>query len=207
MSDSDKLIVGEEVVAIGNPLGELGGTVTNGIISALDREIVVEDNTMVLLQTNAAINPGNSGGGLFNMAGELVGIVNAKQSSTGIEGLGFAIPANNVAEAVKSILDKGYVSGRPSLGIAVEYGTWKYNQFPLYGATVTGVIVTDPGNTELKKGDCIRKIGDKDITDIKDYNNALRSLTIDSNVVVKVERENGATADITVKATENTSKH
>lgn len=208
ISDSDKLIVGEEVVAIGNPLGELGGTVTNGIISALDREIKVEDNTMVLLQTNAAINPGNSGGGLFNMAGELVGIVNAKQASSGIEGLAFAIPANNVAEAVKSILDNGYVAGRPSLGIAVEYGTWKHSQIPLLGGNgVTGVIVTDPGNTEFKKGDCIRKIGDKEITSISDYNSALRTLTIDSNVVVRVERANGKMVDITVKATENTSKH
>ena len=207
VSDRDKLIVGEEVVAIGNPLGELGGTVTNGIISALDREIVVEDNTMVLLQTNAAINPGNSGGGLFNMAGELVGIVNAKQSSTGIEGLGFAIPANNVAETVKSILDHGYVTGRPSLGIAVEYGTWKYNQISLFGgSSVTGVIVTDRGNTEFKKGDCIRKIGNKDITTISDYNKALRALTIDSDVTVVVERENGKTASVTVRITENTAK-
>ena len=207
VSDSDKLIVGEEVVAIGNPLGELGGTVTNGIISALDREIVVEDNTMVLLQTNAAINPGNSGGGLFNMAGELVGIVNAKQSSTGIEGLGFAIPANNVAEIVKSILDKGYVSGRPTLGIAVEYGTWKHSQLPIFGGgSVTGVIVTDPGNTEFKKGDCIRKIGDKEINSISDYNSALRALTIDSDVIVVVERGNGKTATLTVRIAENTSK-
>lgn len=208
VSDSDKLIVGEEVVAIGNPLGELGGTVTNGIISALDREIVVEDNAMVLLQTNAAINPGNSGGGLFNMAGELVGIVNAKQSSTGIEGLGFAIPANNVAETVKSILDNGYVSGRPTLGIAVEYGTREYSRLPIFGGgSVTGVIVTDPGNTQFEKGDCIRKIGNKDITSISDYNNAIRSLTIDSNIVVRVERANGKMVDITVKTTENTSKH
>ncbi len=206
VSDSDKLIVGEEVVAIGNPLGELGGTVTNGIISALDREIVVEDNTMVLLQTNAAINPGNSGGGLFNMAGELVGIVNAKQASTGIEGLGFAIPANNVAEAVKSVLDHKYVAGRPTLGIKVEYGTWKYGQFSL--SSVTGIIVTDPGtSTQFQKGDCIRKIGDKEITSILDYNNAIRSLTIDSNVVVKVERENGKMVNITVRTMENTSKH
>ena len=208
VSDSDKLIVGEEVVAIGNPLGELGGTVTNGIISALDREIVIDGNTMVLLQTNAAINPGNSGGGLFNMAGELVGIVNAKQASTGIEGLGFAIPANNVAEAVKGILDKGYVAGRPSLGIAVEYGTWNHSKIPLFGGSeVTGVIVTDPGKTQFEKGDCIRKIGDQDITSISDYNKALRSLTIDSSVVVKVERENGKMVDISLKITENTSKY
>ena len=77
MGVSDKLAVGEEVIAVGNPLGELGGTVTNGIISALDREVNVDGTLMNLLQTNAAINPGNSGGGLFNMAGELIGVVDA----------------------------------------------------------------------------------------------------------------------------------
>lgn len=105
--DSDKLAVGEEVVAIGNPLGELSGTVTNGIISALARELEVEGVTMNLLQTNAAINPGNSGGGLFNMEGKLIGIVNAKSSGTGIEGLGFAIPANDALETAKAIIENG----------------------------------------------------------------------------------------------------
>lgn len=80
-------------MAIGNPLGELGGTVTSGIISALSRDVIIDGQTMTLLQTNAAINPGNSGGGLFNSAGELIGIVNAKSSGTGIEGLGFAFRA------------------------------------------------------------------------------------------------------------------
>ena len=206
VSDSDKLIVGEEVVAIGNPLGELGGTVTNGIISALDREIVIENNTMVLLQTNAAINPGNSGGGLFNMAGELVGIVNAKQASAGIEGLGFAIPANNVITAIKSVIDNGYVAGRATLGIEVEYGTWKYSQFSL--SSVTGVIITNVGsNTQFKKGDCIRKIVDREITSLLDYNNAIRDLEADSTVVIQVERENKKMVNVTVQVKENTAKY
>ena len=120
VSDSDDLIVGEQVVAIGNPLGHLGGTVTDGIISALDREITIGDNVMTLLQTNVAINPGNSGGGLFNMAGELIGIVNAKQSSTGIEGLGFAIPANIVRKDIIDLIEYGYIKGRVTLGISVQ---------------------------------------------------------------------------------------
>ncbi len=100
MGSSKDLVVGQDVIAIGNPLGSLGGTVTNGIISALDREVVVDGNQMTLMQTNAAINPGNSGGGLFDMYGNLIGIVNAKQSETGIEGLGFAIPIDVAWDAV-----------------------------------------------------------------------------------------------------------
>lgn len=177
--DSSKLLVGDEVVAIGNPLGSLGGTVTNGIISALGREITVEDNVMTLLQTNAAINPGNSGGGLFNMAGELIGIVNAKQSSTGIEGLGFAIPSNTVTSNIQDILELGYVSGRPTLEISVEYGT-------LYGTE--GLFVTDKGNTNFEKYDKIVKIGETSIKSLSDYNLAVSKLTIGSTVTVTVQR-------------------
>lgn len=106
LGSSASLVVGQEVVAIGNPLGSLGGTVTDGIISALDRTVVVDGHQMTLMQTNAAINPGNSGGGLFNRAGELIGIVNAKQSDTGIEGLGFAIPIDIAWETVEAIVSE-----------------------------------------------------------------------------------------------------
>ena len=104
LGSSEALVVGQEVVAIGNPLGSLGGTVTDGIISALDRTVVIDGHRMTLMQTNAAINPGNSGGGLFNRAGELIGIVNAKQADTGIEGLGFAIPIDVAWETVETIV-------------------------------------------------------------------------------------------------------
>ncbi len=103
MGSSKALVVGQDVIAIGNPLGTLGGTVTDGIISALDRNIIVDGHEMTLMQTNAAINPGNSGGGLFNRAGELVGIVNAKQVDTGIEGLGFAIPIDVVLSFIEGV--------------------------------------------------------------------------------------------------------
>ena len=92
LGDSDMLTVGDDVIAIGNPLGELRGTATSGMISALGREVTVENTNMTLLQTDAAISPGNSGGGLFNSSGSLIGIVNAKASSENSEGLGFAIP-------------------------------------------------------------------------------------------------------------------
>ncbi|MCI9312455.1 MAG: trypsin-like serine protease [Erysipelotrichaceae bacterium] len=116
---SDALSVGDEAIAIGNPLGELGGTVTRGIISALDREITIDGQTMTLLQTDTAINKGNSGGGLFNSAGELVGIVNAKSSGTSVEGLGFAIPIDTAKPIIESLIASGYVTGRPQLGVSM----------------------------------------------------------------------------------------
>ncbi len=117
IGNSDSLVVGQEVIAVGNPLGELGGTVTNGIISALERQITVEDYTMTLLQTNTAINPGNSGGGLFDASGRLIGIVNAKYSKAGVEGLGFAIPINIAMKSAQDLIDVGYVTGRVGVGL------------------------------------------------------------------------------------------
>lgn len=116
---SSELSVGDEAIAIGNPLGELGGTVTRGIISALDREITIDGKTMTLLQTDTAINRGNSGGGLFNAAGELIGIVNAKSSGSSVEGLGFAIPIDTAKGVIESLIADGYVTGRPQLGVSM----------------------------------------------------------------------------------------
>ena len=159
---------------------------TDGIISALDREITIGDNVMTLLQTNAAINPGNSGGGLFNMSGELIGIVNAKQSSAGIEGLGFAIPANVVVKDVKDIFNSGYITGRATFGISVQYGTNK-------STGETGVFVTDTGNTDFSQMDRITKIGDVEISSMVDYNLALKKLAVSADktatVTVIVRRE------------------
>ncbi len=119
IGDSDALVVGDFALAVGNPLGSLGGTVTDGIISALNREIVVEGNPMTMLQTNAAVSPGNSGGGLFNSNGELIGIVTAKLGSEDTEGLGFAIPINHALEIANELMTNGYVTGRPILGVSV----------------------------------------------------------------------------------------
>lgn len=119
IGDSDKLETGDLVVAIGNPLGTLGGTVTEGIISATSRDINIDGNTMTLLQTSAAINPGNSGGGLFNSNGELVGIVNAKSTGEDIEGLGFAIPINTAIDIVEQIINNGFVEGGFTIGVTL----------------------------------------------------------------------------------------
>ena len=118
---SDALQVGDSVVAIGNPLGELGGSVTEGIISALDREVTIEDKgTFTVLQTSAAINSGNSGGGLFNRQGELIGMVNAKASEVGVEGLGFALPIDDIKGIIEDLLNYGYVTDRGvTLGVVL----------------------------------------------------------------------------------------
>ena len=115
--DSSQVEVGEAAIAIGNPLG-LNGTVTAGIISAVDREIQVGSSNMVLLQTDASINPGNSGGALLNEYGQVIGVNSPKISSEDSEGLGFAIPSNTVEPIVEELIDKGYVSGRPLTGIS-----------------------------------------------------------------------------------------
>ena len=125
LGDSDKLTVGDEVIAIGNPLGELTFSLTKGNVSALDRAVTLSSSvTMNLIQTDAAINSGNSGGALFNMYGEVVGITNAKYSSSGysgqasIDNIGFAIPINSVRDIVTSIIEKGYIV-RPYIGVSV----------------------------------------------------------------------------------------
>ena len=117
--DSDKLTVGELAIAIGNPLGEFAGSATEGIISGLEREITIDNKTMKLIQTSASINPGNSGGGLFDQYGNLVGVVVAKSSGSEVEGLGFAIPSNTVKEVADSLIENGYVTGRPAAGITI----------------------------------------------------------------------------------------
>jgi len=120
LGNSAGLQVGELAVAIGNPLGELSGTVTAGIISALDRAITLDNQTMNLLQTDAAINPGNSGGPLFNSFGEVIGINTAKTSETGIEGLGFAIPIDHAKPIIEDLINYGYVKGRTVIGISTR---------------------------------------------------------------------------------------
>ncbi|NLW48537.1 MAG: trypsin-like serine protease [Firmicutes bacterium] len=119
LGDSSKLKVGEPAIAIGNPLGlEFAGSVTAGVISALNRTISIEDRTLNLIQTDAAINPGNSGGALVNLEGKVIGINTIKISVSGVEGLGFAIPINNAKPIVEQLIKYGYVKGRPLIGIS-----------------------------------------------------------------------------------------
>lgn len=188
IGSSSTLKVGEGVVAIGNPLGELGGTVTDGIISALDREITIDGVKMVLLQTNAAVNPGNSGGGLFNMAGELVGIVNAKQSATGIEGLAFAIPIDRVYDDIVEVIEDGYIRGRIDLGIKVAYFD-RNNAYYYFGSRTAGIYITSVTNSDFAQGDRIIQINSHSVSDATTLNAALEGIKIGDVLNVKIVRE------------------
>lgn len=191
IGDSDKLAVGEEVLVVGNPLGKLGGTVTNGIISALDREINVDGTKMNLLQTNAAINPGNSGGGLFNMAGELVGVVNAKSSGTGIEGLGFAIPVNEAIHIAEELMTHGYVSGKPYLGLSL-YDITTPTQALYYNLRHLGVYVisVEEGTNDdvFKQGDRIIAVEGKEISAAADVTSIVKTFEVGDTVKVAIYR-------------------
>ncbi|MBQ7889923.1 MAG: trypsin-like peptidase domain-containing protein [Erysipelotrichaceae bacterium] len=209
LGDSDALIVGEDAIAIGNPLGELGGTVTNGIISALDREVTVEGQKMNLLQTNAAINPGNSGGGLFNAKGELIGIVSAKSSGTDIEGLGFAIPVNDVKEVVVQLIEHGYVSGRPALGVSViNINSLQYAM--QYGVTQYGVYIAEvledsaAEKAGLQAGDMFIAMDDVIIESYNDLSSALDSHSVGDVVTFQMKR-NGRIIEVKVTLQENTN--
>jgi len=191
--DSSGLKVGQDVVAVGNPLGSLGGTVTNGIISALDREIEIDGEAMTLLQTNAAINPGNSGGGLFNLAGELVAVVNAKSSGTDIEGLGFAIPSNTAKSVSEDLINHGYVRGRIGLGMSLVNIT--DNQTAIrYRVSRLGVYILEVevnGSAKeagLQSGDCILSVEGTLIETYSDFTKIIDSHSIGDKIEIKVYR-------------------
>ncbi|MCI6959916.1 MAG: S1C family serine protease [Oscillospiraceae bacterium] len=193
LGDSDSVQVGEVVIAVGNPMGTLGGTVTDGIVSALNRDISVEGNEMTLMQTSAAISPGNSGGGLFNTNGELIGIVNAKYSDEDAEGLGFAIPVNTMKIVVQDLLENGYVTGRPAFGITVITVSDVQTAMQ-YGVSSLGVYVNsvDEGSgaeaAGMKAGDRIVSIGTQLVESTDDVTNALKSYNVGDVVEVQVDR-------------------
>lgn len=206
--DSDELVAGDLAVAIGNPLGALGGTATFGIISATDREMTIDGKSMTLLQTDTSINPGNSGGGLFNHRGELIGIVVAKSTGSNVEGLGFAIPINTVKEVAQELVDNGYVSGRPALGITFIDLTSAQNAIR-YGVRNTGIYVSsvDSENAKrsgIQKGDMIYYIGDTQITDAETLLNAVKKYEIGDEAEIVVIRGN-ETINLTLKVSEKTN--
>ena len=177
--NSDQLQIGEDVIAIGNPLGSLGGTVTKGIISATERSIPVGNYTMNLLQTDTAINPGNSGGGLFNMRGELIGVVNAKTSDEEVEGICFAIPSKTAIAIFDDLVADGVVAGRVTLNIDVAFA----NNNVVY---VVNADNADDGTFE--KYDRIYEINGKEITSLLSYNDALAAARPGEMLTVKVYR-------------------
>lgn len=158
IGDSSVLSVGETIYAVGNPLGELTYTMTSGMVSALDREITTgsstysdDSTTMNMFQIDAAVNSGNSGGPVYNSLGEVVGVVTAKYSASGAEGLGFAIPINDAIDIANDLIEQGYVSGKPSLGITVE--TMPQNVCNYYGVPMGAyVYYIEEGSTSAEAG-------------------------------------------------------
>lgn len=212
--NSDKLCVGQVAIAIGNPLGRLGGTVTDGIISALDREIEIDNKTMNLLQTNAAINPGNSGGGLFDSNGNLIGIVVAKSSSTSsgtsVEGLGFAIPVNDIIDILDDLKSKGYVGGRAYLGVNLMDITDEQSMF-IYRVDKPGVYVsavTDGSAAEksgIKVYDCITKVDDTEISNSAQLRQVISKHKAGDKIKITIYRD-GQTKELDVTLDEKAAE-
>ncbi len=208
LGDSDALQVGDPAIAIGNPLGELGGTVTTGIISATDRQITINDETMTLLQTDAAINPGNSGGGLFNANGELIGIVNAKESSTGIEGLGFAIPISGAKDIITDLMENGSVTTRPALNVSLyDYSSNNSSSTYKDGCYIVQIIKGGAADEAgLKQNDRIVKFDDQEITSASEVKAILREHKIGDKVKMTVER-NGKEIEVEITLQKPTSSN
>ncbi len=208
---SGDLVVGELAVAIGNPLGmELFGSVTAGIISALDRKITFEDRTMVLIQTDAAINPGNSGGALVNGYGQIIGINSAKivsegYTGTSYEGLGFAIPIDSAKPIVDSLIKLGYVPGRPVIGIVGEDVTPYYSEFfrRPQGVYIHGVTEgTDATDKGIQAGDIVVAINGTRITSMAELNQIKDQFSTGDVVTLTIDRA-GKEYDIKITLTES----
>ena len=204
LGDSDQLNVGDSVVAIGNPLGELTFSLTAGAVSAMDREVTLSSSvTMELIQTDCAINSGNSGGALFNLYGEVIGVTNAKYSSSSsseasIDNIGFAIPINSIRDIVESIIEKGYIS-KPYIGVSVgDVST----QTQLYGIPAGAAIhsVTEGSPAEeagLQAGDVITHVNGAEITGYSDLGETIDNSAIGDTLTLTVYRQ-GETLEITV---------
>lgn len=204
LGDSDNLNVGDSVVAIGNPLGELTFSLTAGLVSAKDREVTLSSAvTMDLIQTDCAINSGNSGGALFNLYGEVIGITNAKYSSSSsssasIDNIGFAIPINHVLPIVKSIIENGYIS-KPYIGVSVSDVN---KQSQLYGipagAAVQSVAEGSPAaEAGLQAGDVITRVNDTEITGSSDLVSLVGSAAVGDGLTLTVYRQ-GTTVELSL---------
>lgn len=201
--NSEQLAVGDMAVAIGNPLGELGGTVSAGIISALDRELAIDGKTMTLLQTDASINPGNSGGGLFNGDGQLIGIVVAKSSGSNVEGLGFAIPINKAADVAQQLMEKGYVSDQPSTGMSYAESSQGNGAAQFFGnsqdsqsqSSSAAVYIQEVTGTNAKKagfqsGDLVYAVDGTRITSFNTLSSIVTSHKVGDKLTYTIVRGN-----------------
>lgn len=205
LGDSDNLNVGDSVVAIGNPLGELTFSLTSGAVSALNREITLSNSvTMNLIQTDCAINSGNSGGALFNLYGEVIGITNAKYSGSGsgasIDNIGFAIPINHVRGIVESIIENGYVA-KPYIGVTVSDVSEETMSYGLpAGAAVRAVSEDSPAEKAgLQVNDIITAVNGKEISGRTGLSEAVSAASVGDTLTLTVYRQgNTISVDVTV---------
>ena len=201
--DSDKLSVGDDVYAVGNPLGELEFSMTTGHVSALDRLITTDESAEAInmFQIDAAVNSGNSGGPVYNANGEVVGIVTAKYSDTGVEGLGFAIPINDAAKIANDLITKGYVTGKAYMGVSIDerYNSMysQYYNMPI-GAFVKSVESGSCAeNAGIQAGDIITRLGDAEITGYSDLKQAIKQYSAGDSAELELYRA-GESRTITV---------
>ena len=216
LGDSDMLTVGEDVVAIGNPLGELRGTSTGGMVSALGRQVTVEGTEMTLIQHDAAVSPGSSGGGLFNSSGSLIGIVNAKASSNNAEGIGFAIPVNSVKQIISDLIEHGYVKGRAYLGILSQNVTLRAEQggwggyFGHGGTSCVQVGQVVAGSAAeaagIQAGDLILAVGEEQITSTDALSKAIGAYNAGDQATLTIQR-NGQQMQVDVTFGEYTPEN
>ena len=195
--DSDQLVVGELAVAIGNPMGKVHGSVTAGIISAVEQELTIDDVTINAIQTDAAINPGNSGGALFDSYGNVIGVVYAKSSSVSIEGIGYAIPVNNIKELVEQMINDPDSVKDQTKGSQIMLGITSQNitedMSKQYSMPV-GVYITDVSKMSeaeragLQKGDIIVGFAGEDVKTADELNALKAKQTPGDTVAVKIDR-------------------
>lgn len=172
------MTVGETVIAIGNPLGELGGSVTSGIISALGRSITVNSIPMTLMQFDASVNSGNSGGGLFNMNGDLIGIVNAKSIGETVEGIGFAIPTSDALPRMAELYQYGYVLGRPYLGLSFSNGLTIYHY----------EFNNELTNGEIRAADVLYSVDGQKLSSLSELTYILAHKSVGDTITVEIVR-------------------
>lgn len=191
--ESSKLQMGQFVVAIGNPLGQLGGTATAGIVSSLNRRITIDGKEMELLQTDASINPGNSGGGLFDNYGNLIGIVVAKSSGNNIEGIGFAIPVDKAKPIIDSMIKNGKLPPQPRVGIMIsnvlDESMANEMNLPGPGVYVAKVLTQNAKASGLREGDRIVSLDGKKINDSQSFIKEINSRKVGETVKIVVERD------------------
>ena len=204
LGDSDSLNVGDSVIAIGNPLGELTFSLTAGAVSALDREVTLSSTTMDLIQTDCAINSGNSGGALFNLYGEVIGITNAKYSSSSmseasIDNIGFAIPINDAMNIVRSIIEKGYIA-KPYIGVSITNVSEETQSYGLpKGAAVKEIVAGSPAEAAgLQVNDIITKANDAEITGSSELVDYIGTCEVGDTVILTVYRQ-GQTMEISME--------